>query len=60
MVLENLGRLSARYDANAFKIDELKQDIDNDKRILQEILDAVGEIDPEIDDKLQTLKNVFF
>ncbi|NMX21539.1 helicase [ANME-1 cluster archaeon GoMg4] len=58
MLLENLERLSGRYDPRAFKIDELKRDIENDQRILKEILDTVGEIDPETDDKLKTLKDV--
>lgn len=58
MLLETLGQLSEKYDSRAFNIDELKRDIDNDKRILKEILDTVGEIDPETDDKLKTLKDV--
>ena len=57
-LLENLERLSEKYDLNAFKIDELKEDVDNDIRILSEINDSVGKIDPETDDKLETLKEI--
>ena len=58
LLLETLGRLSEKYDARAFKIDELKRDVENDREILKEILATVGDINPELDNKLQTLKNI--
>jgi superfamily II DNA/RNA helicase len=57
-LLEYLERLSEKYDLNAFEIDELREDIDNDIRILSEINDSVGKIDPVTDDKLKTLKEI--
>lgn len=56
ILLENLERLSEKYDLTAFKIEELKEEVDNDIGILSEINDSVGKIDPETDDKLETLK----
>ncbi len=47
MLIENLGRLCEKHDSRAFNIDELKRGIDNDKQILKEIHDTVGEIDQD-------------
>ena len=58
ILLENLGRLSEKYELRAFKIDDLKRDVENDREILKEILTSVGEIDPVSDDKLRTLKDI--
>ena len=58
LLLENLERLSERYNLTAFKMEELKRDVDNDISILREINDSVGKIDPETDDKLNTLKEM--
>ena len=58
ILLENLAQFSARYDAQAFKIDALKREINHDIRILQEIHNAVGVIDPEKDDKQKTLQHL--
>lgn len=54
--LDALARVSQRYNIDHFKVEALRADIEQDIRILGEMLNLVKEISAAEDDKLQTLK----
>jgi superfamily II DNA or RNA helicase len=55
-LLSALRTVSSRYDAADFDLDRLRDHIDHDIRLLKQILLLVEPITPEMDAKLQTLK----
>lgn len=57
LILEQLDRMERRYDAQAFDMATLKENICNDVRELKELRDIVKDVTPIADDKLRRLKN---
>ncbi|HQE19545.1 MAG TPA: phospholipase D-like domain-containing protein [Aggregatilineales bacterium] len=57
-LLEALEEVSGRYDIRDFNADLLYAHVQQDSRILSEMLEIVEPITPERDDKLQTLISV--
>ena len=55
-LVDALGQVSGRYDIHDFDGEALRADIEQDIRILREMLALVAPITPADDDKLQTLK----
>jgi len=53
-----LEELSIKYDISAFDVDKLKDDINTDIEILQDIDKMISKIDIKNDDKLNVLKNL--
>lgn len=56
-LVDELAKVSRKYELEDFDSDKLKQDIQSDLRVLREMYALVDPITPATDDKLQTLKN---